>query len=383
LPSALIVALLAARTADECAGFLTPGAFESFHRELGLSYSGASFVLVVAAPGAILGNVFTVLGDHRSRRAIGASGAIGYAAALIAFGTAQSMPVLAIASFALGMSATALVHGTELALVDLAGDDVTAYFARGMVFGAAGGVLGPALLVLAAATRFGWRGAFLACAAPMAAYGVWLARLPLQPPSHPEPQRAFRALRPILRDVRVWYCGLLALILAPLQHPFTAFLIAYLERVRGVSTALATAVPIAWVAGSVIAAAAASRRGTRPRGRAMRVNALLLLAATLGATTIPSIPVIVVCVFLNGFALTRFMLALKTLLVTLHPQRVGSVSAVVTTTEFAGFMLPILAGALADTYGLAAGFGFYAAVAAVLLLAVVAGDRYLSSSRAI
>jgi len=120
LPSALIVALLAARTADECAGFLTPGAFESFHRELGLSYSGASFVLVVAAPGAILVNVFTVLGDHRSRRAIGASGAIGYAAALIAFGTAQSMPVLAIASFALGMSATALVHGTELALVDLA-----------------------------------------------------------------------------------------------------------------------------------------------------------------------------------------------------------------------------------------------------------------------
>jgi len=146
LPSALIVALLAARTADECAGFLTPGAFESFHRELGLSYSGASFVLVVAAPGAILGNVFTVLGDHRSRRAIGASGAIGYAAALIAFGTAQSMPVLAIASFALGMSATALVHGTELALVDLAGDDVTAYFARGMVFGAAGGVLAAWLL---------------------------------------------------------------------------------------------------------------------------------------------------------------------------------------------------------------------------------------------
>lgn len=383
MPSALIAALLAARTADECAGFLTPGAFESFHRELGLSYSSASLVLVLAAPGAILGNVFTMLGDHRSRRAIGAGGAFGYAAALLAFGTGQSMAVLAIASFALGMSATALVHGTELALVDLAGDDVTAYFARGMVFGAAGGVLGPAVLVLATATRFGWRGAFLACALPMAAYGAWLARLPLPPPCHPEPRRPFRALRPVLRDVRVWYCGLLALVLAPLQHPFTAFLIAYLERVRGVSTQLATAVPMTWVAGSVIAAAAASRPGTRPGGRAMRVNALLLLAATLGATTLPSIPVIVVSVFLNGFALTRFMLALKTLLVTLHPQRVGSVSAVVTTIEFAGFTLPILAGALADAYGLAAGFGFYAAVAAVLLLAVVAGDRYLSSSRAI
>jgi hypothetical protein len=115
----------------------------------------------------------------------------------------------------------------------------------------------------------------------------------------------------------------------------------------------------------------------------MRMHALLLLAATLGATTVPSIPAIVVCVFVNGFTLTRFMLALKTRVVELHPNRVGSVSAVVTTTEFVGFMLPILAGSLADAYGLAAGFGFYAAIAAVLLLTVVAGDRYFSSSRAI
>ncbi len=340
-------------------------------------------MLVIAAPGAIAGNVFTVLGDHRSRRAIGAGGAFGYAAALLAFGTGQSFAVLAIASFSLGLSATALVHGTELALVDIAGDDVTAYFARGMMFGAVGGVLGPVLLILAAATGFGWRAAFLACAPAMAAYGMWLSRLPLPPPSHPEPSRPLHALRPILRDARVWYCGLLALILGPLQHPFTAFLIAYLQGVRGAPAAVATAVPIAWVAGSVIAAAGSSRRGTRPRGRAMRANALLLLAATLGATTIPSIPVIVVCVFVNGFALTRFMLALKTRIVALHRNRVGSVSAVVTTTEFVGFMLPILAGSLADTYGLAAGFGFYAGVATVLLVTVVAGDRYFSSSRAI
>jgi predicted MFS family arabinose efflux permease len=383
LPSALILALLGARTADECAGFLTPGAFESFHRDLGLSYSSASLVLVIAAPGAIVGNVFTVLGDHRSRRAIGAGGAFGYAAALLAFGTGQSFAVLAIASFALGMSATALVHGTELALVDVAGKDVTAYFARGMMFGAVGGVLGPTLLILAAATGLGWRAAFLACAPAMAAYGVWLSRLPLPPPSHPEPRRPLHALRPILRDARVWYCGLLALILGPLQYPFTAFLIAYLERVRGAPAALATAVPVTWVAGSVIAATASSRRGTRPHGRAMRVNAFLLLAATLGATTVPSIPVIVVCVFVNGLALTRFMLALKTRVVELHPGRVGSVSAVVTTTEFAGFLLPIVAGTVADTFGLGAGFGFYAVIAAVLVITVAAGDRYFSSSRAI
>jgi hypothetical protein len=46
-------------------------------------------------------------------------------------------------------------------------------------------------------------------------------------------------------------------------------------------------------------------------------------------------------------------------------------------------MLPILAGTLADTFGLGAGFGFYAAIAAVLVITVGAGDRYFSSSRAI
>jgi hypothetical protein len=173
------------------------------------------------------------------------------------------------------------------------------------------------------------------------------------------------------------------MLLGPLQYPFTAFLIAYLERVRGAPATLATAVPVTWVVGSVIAATASSRLGARPRGRAMRVNAVMLLAATLGATTVPSIPVIVGCVFVNGFALTRFMLALKTRVVALHPARLGSVSAVVTTIEFTGFMLPILAGALADAHGLAAGFGFYAALAAVLVVTVAAGDRYFSSSRPI
>ncbi len=262
----MILALLGARTADECAGFLTPGSFESFRHDLGLSYSSASLVLVIAAPGAILGNVFTVLGDHRSRRAIAAGGAFGYAAALLAFGAGQSFAVLAIASFALGMSATALVHGTELALVDVAGDEVTAYFAarhglRCRRRGARAGTAHPR-----GRQRLRVARAFLACAPAMAAYGVWLTRLPFPPPSRPD--RPIRALRPVLHDPRVWYCGLLALILGPLQHPFTAFLIAYLERDRGAPAAVATAVPIAWVIGSVTAAAASSRRGTRPGNRA-------------------------------------------------------------------------------------------------------------------
>ncbi len=378
-----MLALLGARTVDECAGFLTPGAFESFRRDLGLSYTQASIVLVIAAPGAIVGNVFPILGDHRSRRAIAAGGAFGYAAALMVFGLGHALVALAVASFAVGMSATAMIHGTELALVDVAGEDVTAYFARGMVFGAAGGVAGPALLIITTATGFGWRAAFLACAPLVAAYGWWLTRLPLPAPSGPERQ-VLRALGPIVRDRRVWYLGALALLLGPLQQPFTAYLIAYLERVRHAPTVVATAIPVAWVVGSVCAAAVSSRRGTRPARRAMLLNAVLLVTAAAGAALVPTV-VCAAFVFLNGWALTRFMLALKTRVASLHPDRFGTTQAAVTTLEFSGFALPLLAGVLADAFGVAAGFGFYAAVAAVLVLTVVAGERrtYFSSSRAI
>jgi len=376
--------LLGARTADECAGFLTPGSFEAFRHDFGLSYTRASVVLVVAAPGAMAGNIFPVLGDHRSRRAIAVTGAFGYAAALLLFGLTPAYPMLVVASFALGMSATALVHATEIALVDVAGTDVTAYFARGMVFGAAGALLGPAVLVAAAAGGFGWRAAFIVCAVPMAGYGAWLARLPLPRPSRPDPHgRPVRALAVVLRDPRVWYCGLLALVVGPLQQPLTAFLIAYLERVRHAPAALATTVPMAWVAGATGAALLGSRRGTRAGARALTRNASVLFASTLGAVAIPSIPVVMLCMAANGVGLTRFFLALKTRIASLHPGRLGSVSAIVTTLEFAGFVLPLLAGTLADAFGVQAGLAFYAAIGLLLVFVVQLGERYFNSSRAI
>ena len=197
-----------ARTVDEAAGFLPAAAFESYRVALGLSYSQASLVLALGAPGAIVGNIFPVLGDHYSRRVIAAGGAFGYAATLCAFAVGSSFGVLAGASFAMGFCATAVISGTELALVDVAGDAVTAYFARGVLFGTAGGLLGPTVLIAATATGSGWRGAFLVCAVMMAAYGTWLACLPLPRPrpsaSTDRGRRPRHGLAPVLRDLRVW-----------------------------------------------------------------------------------------------------------------------------------------------------------------------------------
>jgi hypothetical protein len=279
----------------------------------------------------------------------------------------------------MGLSATALISGTELALVDEAGADVTAYFARSMVFGAVGGLCGPALLILATASRFGWRAAFVAVAIPMAAYAIWLTRLPFPAPARPE-KRVVRALGPILRDRRVWYCGALAFLVGPLQQPFTAFVIAYLQRVGDVPAALAISVQLAWVAGSVVAAAAASRLSARTGN--LIGPAFALLASTTGAL-VPNVAVVMVCLFVNGFAMTRFFLALKTRIRWLHVDRVGSVGAVVATLEFSSFALPVGAGALADAFGIGEGVAFYVGIAVLLVAAVAAGARYLSNSRAI
>src|ERR1700712_4253534 len=130
-----------ARTVDEAAGFLPAATFESYRVALGLSYSQASLVLALGAPGAILGHVFPVFGDHYSRRVIAAGGAFGYGASLCAFAAGPNFGVLACASFAIGFFATAVISGTELALVDAAGSAVTAYLARAVLFGTAGGLL--------------------------------------------------------------------------------------------------------------------------------------------------------------------------------------------------------------------------------------------------
>ncbi len=76
---------------DECAGFLPHGAFESFRTDLGLTYTQASIVLVAAAPGAIAGNVFSVLADYRSRRVIASGGAFGFAVALAGYAVGANL----------------------------------------------------------------------------------------------------------------------------------------------------------------------------------------------------------------------------------------------------------------------------------------------------
>jgi MFS family permease len=371
-----VLALLAARTVDECAGFLPAASFASFRSDLGLTYAQASLVLVLGAPGGIAGNLSAVLADHRSRRVIAAAGAFGYAGSLFAFGTGQTFAALACASFTTGFFAHTLINGTELAMIDVAGDRVSAYLARAMLFGTAGGVLAPAVFITTGSLGLGWRGAFLIVGGLLAAYGAWLACLPLPRPARAETgPRVAHGLRRVGRDRRVWYFGLVALLMGMLEQPFAAFVVAYAHQALGASTTVTTILVATWIIGVVAATTRASRGRHDPRDIRLRTSALVVVVGVLTATVVPLTAAVAAGIVACAFGISTLTLSVKSRVVELHPGLVGSAFALVSTIEFAGFFVPIGFGRVADAHGVQAGLACFTAVALALLLVAAAGDR--------
>ena len=66
----------------------------------------------------------------------------------------------------------------------------------------------------------------------MAAYGAWLAFLPLPPP-RPDGPHARPGLRTVVHDADIVWAAVAALLVGALQQPFMAYLVAYAEQGRG------------------------------------------------------------------------------------------------------------------------------------------------------
>ncbi len=361
----MLVALLSVRLADESAGFLIPGSFEAFRSELHLSYAQAATILAAGAPGAIVGNGFAIAADYFSRRVIAAGGAFWFAAAVAVFATSDSYWVLVAASFVIGVAASAMVDASELALVDLSGEDLPRMLGASNFLGSIGDLAGPALIVAAAWLGFGWQAPFLLAAVLMAAYGVWLAISPLPPPhaaGDREPPR--RALSSIVRDRRVWMLGLMAALLSPLDEPFLAFLIAHLQRTDGLSAAVATAIAMLTVVGALAGSIHQARRA--PPSPPLARPAVLLAVAVTSIALAPTALLVLPGAFLFGFGLVGFWTALQARVLRLRPGQAGTVSAVVSTIEFSGFLIPVGIGLIVDAHGLRAGIACYAVLAILL-----------------
>jgi predicted MFS family arabinose efflux permease len=370
--SALATVLLV-RLADEAAAFLPFGTLESFRADLGLTYAQAGTVLAAIAPGAVMGGVFAAAADRFSRRLIAAGGAFGFALALALFAWGASFAVLLVAGFVVGMASTAMVDGAEVALVDLAGDDLRRFLARSNLLAAVGDLLGPAIVAGVAVAGLSWRVAFAVGSGLMALYGVALARAPLPPPSGREEaeddEPAGRpGLRAVLRDPAVWVVGVIGLLMVPFDEPLVGFTIALLEQDRGASAAAATIVAFVGVSGGVVAFAVLARRFEHVADH--RLLLWSVVAMTAGAATIavaPVLPVVAVAAFVAAVGLSLAWLAVQHRSLTLRPGQVGTTKAVLGTIESTGFWIPVAIGALADRAGLTVAVGSFGVVGAAIV----------------
>ena len=373
------------RLLDESATFVPYGTLESFRADLGLTYTQAGTVLAMVAPGALLGAVFAAAADRHSRRVIASGGAFAVAASLALFAVGRSFGLLAVAAFVMGAASTAMVEAAEVALVDLAGDDLRPLLARSNLLATVGDLLGPALVGAVAVVGLSWRAAFALGSLLVALYGLVLGAVPLPPPAPAgdEAPTARRVLLAVLRDPAVWVVGLIGLVIGVFDEPLYGFVIALLEHDRGASPGVATLVAVVGLSGGLLSYTVLARRlQAVPDHRLLLGSAAAMAVGALVVAVAPLLPVVAVAAFVVAVGLNLAWLALQHRSLTLRPGQVGTTSAVLAAIELGGFWIPSAIGAVADRAGLGPAVGAFAVLGAVLVALVWAdGHRGRADDR--
>ena len=379
-----LAAVLLVRLADEAAVFLPFGTLESFRADLGLTYAQAGTVLAAISPGAAAGGVFVAAADRYSRRVITAGGAFGFALSLALFAMGASFAMLVLAGFVMGMASTAMVDGAEVALVDMAGDDLRRYLARSNLLATVGALLGPALVAAAAVAGLSWRAAFGAGAFLMGIYALALAGAPLPPPAGDQEDggsgdgvKSRLGLAAVLRDPAVWAMGLIGLLMVPFDEPLVGFTIALLENDRGASAAAATLVAFVGICGGVLEFEVLARRFEGvPDDRLLLGSVAAMTAGAVAIALAPVLAVVAVAGLVTSVGLNLAGLAVQHRSLTLRPGQVGTTKAVLGTIESTGFWIPVAVGMIADRAGLTLAVGSFGIVGgAMMALAWWSGRR--------
>jgi FSR family fosmidomycin resistance protein-like MFS transporter len=371
LPLGLLASLLLVNLADEWFAFLPAGAMESIRADLGLTYAQAGVLLALLPAGGLLGIFLMAAADFVSRRLLGAAGALVYALCLLTFATGRSFAVLAIASLVWGAASDAFVHATQLALAELAGDELDATLARTNVLGSIGDLLGPLTLAVASATGVGWRPVFAVGGVLMLGYAAALAALPLPPP-HPDGATPWSVARAVLGDTRVVRLAAVWALITLLDEPFLGFLIANLQETHGVSAAAATALVGAIVAGGIVTytVLAATNRSFSVRARLTAASIGLLVAVVIMVVA-PWPAAIAVAGVGFGAAIALLWVTLQAMTLRLRPGQVGTTQAAVSGVATVGVVLPPLIGVAADRLGLGTAMWLFALAPAAILLLVL------------
>lgn len=365
-----MASLLLVGLADETVAFLPYGAVESIRRDVGLTYVEAGVLLALFPGVGLLTTPLGVVADHVSRRVMAAVGGIGYGAGICLFASAGGFWVLFTAVLVMGIAGDAMVRAVEVAMVEVAGDDVEPALARSNLLGAVGDIIGPLLLFAALGSGLGWRAAFWVAGALMIAYGLLLASQPLPSPAEPDDDhQPWRAMLEVAKDRRVLVAGLLVAVVVAFDDTFLGFAVAFLTTDRHLTPAVATLAAGAGMAGGVLAAAWASRADRRRVG--LRPCAALLLAGVLILLLVPNVVAAAVATAAIGAAVNLAWIVLQARYLTLRPGQAGTTSAVAEAVSQVGLLTPMVIGVIADRAALGVAMLLYVVIAAVFVLVTV------------
>lgn len=363
----MIGAALVVRLFDEWWSYLPAGVVDDLHRGPGISYAGAGWLLALMTIGAVAGTPLALLADHVDRRRCAVLGTLVIAGCLVAYALAAPFWVLALTTAAVGTASDLLVHSVEASLSEADDVRLDKMVALQHALSTIGDVAGPLLLALGAATVLGWQGAFAVTAVAMLAYAAYLWTVPFAPPL-----AAAAGWREVVADAvtvarrrDVWRIAVLEMLIAPLDEPFLAFVVARAaagDRAAWAAQVLAVAVMVGGVGGSLLVA----RIGARPIVLRLGLAAMFASTVLAAASSAWAVSAVAMTALGVGMAVVWADVHVRTLRTV--PGRSATVSIVAGTLGSASALVPVLVGLLADRAGLGAGLLVYVGVAGLLAL---------------
>lgn len=367
---ALVVRLL-----DEWWSYLPGGTIADLNHDLGVSYTGAGWLLALLSIGGLAGGPIAALADRGHRRLLASAGALTIAAALAAFAVAAPFAVLAVAAFGAGGASDVLLRPIEAAMAEAAGDELDRAIGRQHLITWLGDAVGPALLALGAATALGWRGAFAVTAAAFVAFAAVIAMSELpDPPAATEPREhtLWRHAITLARDRTVLAIAAAELCLAVLDEPFLGYAVARLSAAGHPASSQILAGGL--VAGGVVGAAVVARSGLGHGVR--RVGpVLLIIGAFAAAMAPPSLAVQSAAMAVLGLGTALVWARVHHAQLSVAPGLASTAATVVSTLSTPGWLLPIAVGVVADRRSLTSALVVAASASVPLAAAMRRIDR--------
>lgn len=364
-----MASLLLVGLVEETVAFLPYGAVESIRADVGLSYVEVGVLLALYPGVGLLATPLGVVADHVNRRVMAAVGGVGYGVGLFLFAAAGDFWLLFTAVVVMGLFGDAMVRAVEVAMVEVAGENLEPALARSNLLGAIGDLIGPLLLFGALSSGLGWRAAFWVAGALLVAYGLLLATQPLPSPAERDDEdehQPWRALLEVAKDRRVVVAGLLVALIVAFDDTFVGFAVAFLTTDRELSAAVATLAAGAGMAGGIAAAAWASRTNRRQIG--LRPCAVLLLAGVATLLLVPNVVAAAVGTAAVGAGMNLAWIVLQARYLSLRPGQAGTTSAVAEGVSQIGLLTPIVIGAIGDRTSLTVAMLLYVALGVVFVL---------------